>query len=166
MRKGRARKTRKVRKALLLILPILLFLFSPPARANPLDAFGFGSRGAAMGGAMAADARDFSANYYNPAGLALAHGFEMSIGYMTVQHQLHMNGQDNNVDPVRGLVAGAVVPGRLFGVPFAIGVGLHMPDDRLTRVRALPQSQPRWELYDNRNQRLFIDVDGAISPLP
>ena len=147
---------------------IVLFLSLSPrvAGANPLDAFGFGSRGAAMGSAVAADARDFSASYYNPAGLALAHGFEMSIGYMSVQHSLSMNGQDNQVDPVRGLVAGAVVPGRLFGVPFAIGVGLHIPDDRLTRVRALPQDQPRWELYDNRNQRLVINVEGAISPFP
>jgi hypothetical protein len=146
---------------------LLVILLVPRAsHANPLDAFGFGSRGAAMGGAVAADVRDFSANYYNPAGLALAHGFELSIGYVDVVHSLSMNGQDNNVDPVKGLVAGAVVPGRVFGAPFAIGVGLYIPDDRLTRVRALPQSQPRWELYDNRNQRLVFDVDAAISPLP
>src|SRR4029077_5703252 len=135
------------------------------SHANPLDAFGFGARGAAMGGAVAADVRDFTANYYNPAGLALAHGFELSIGYVDVVHSLSMNGQDNNVDPVKGLVAGAVVPGRVFGAPFAIGVGLYIPAHRLTRVRALPQSQPRWELYDNRNQRLVFDVDAAISPL-
>jgi long-subunit fatty acid transport protein len=146
---------------------LLVILFSPgEAQANPLDAFGLGSRGAAMGGAVAADVRDFSANYYNPAGLALAHGFELSIGYFRADHSLSMNGQDNQVDPVKGLVGGAVVPGHLFGAPFAIGVGLHIPDDRLTRVRALPQTQPRWELYDNRNQRLVFQADVAISPLP
>jgi long-subunit fatty acid transport protein len=41
-----------------------------------------------------------------------------------------------------------------------------LPDDRLTRVRALPQDQPRWELYDNRNQRLWFGVNAAISPFP
>jgi long-chain fatty acid transport protein len=77
-----------------------------------------------------------------------------------------MNGQDNGVDPVKGVVGGAVVPGKLFGVPFGIGVAFHVPDDRLTRVRALPQFQPRWELYDNRNQRLWFGVNAAISPTP
>jgi long-chain fatty acid transport protein len=136
------------------------------ARANPLDAFGFGSRETAMGGAVAADVRDFSAGYYNPAGLALAHGFELSAGYFRADHSLYMNGQNNDVDPVKGLVGGAVVPGKLFGVPFAFGVGIHLPDDRLARVRALAQDQPRWEMYDNRNQRLWFGVNLAISPTP
>src|SRR6201999_3513330 len=26
--------------------------------------------------------------------------------------------------------------------------------------------QPRWELYDNRNQRLFLGANVAVSPLP
>lgn len=42
------------------------------ARANPLDTFGFGSRGTAMGGAQSADVSDYTAGYYNPAGLARA----------------------------------------------------------------------------------------------
>src|SRR3974390_2501681 len=77
------------------------------ARANPLDAFGFGSRETAMGGAVAADVRDFSAGYYTPAGLALAPGFELSAGYFRADHSLTMNGQSNGVDPVKGLVGGA-----------------------------------------------------------
>ena len=58
-----------------------LSLASADARANPLDTFGLGSREAAMGGAAAADVSDFSANYYNPAGLARARGLEIAIGY-------------------------------------------------------------------------------------
>lgn len=147
-------------------LCVMALLPSRGARANPLDAFGFGSRSAAMGSAVAADVRDFSAGYYNPAGLALAHGFEASVGYFRADHSLSMNGADNQVDPVKGFVGGAVVPGKLYGVPFAFGVALHLPDDRLTRVRALPQGQPRWELYDNRNQRIYFSVNAAISPWP
>ena len=119
-------------------------LFSGEARANPLDAFGFGSRETAMGGAVAADVSDFSAGYYNPAGLAKARGFELSIGYFRADHFLSMNGMNSGVDPVKGIVGGAVVPGKVYGLPFAIGVGLNLPDDRLTRVRALAQEQPRW----------------------
>jgi long-chain fatty acid transport protein len=136
------------------------------ARANPLDVFGFGSRETAMGGAVSADVSDFSACYYNPAGLARAHGLEISVGYFRADHALSMNGKNSGVDPVKGMSGGAVVPGKVFALPFAFGVGFHIPDNWLTRVRALPQDQPRWELYDNRNQRLWFGVDLAISPFP
>src|SRR3984957_10636465 len=147
-------------------LAVLSLLIGSEAHANPLDAFGCGSRETAMGSAVSADVSDFSASYYNPAGLAKARSLEMSIGYFRANPSLYMNGQNSGVDPVKGLVGGAVVPGKVYGLPFAIGVGLHLPDDRLVRVRALAQDQPRWELYDNRNQRLWFGVNAAISPFP
>jgi len=134
--------------------------------ANPLDPFGFGSRGTAMGSAMSADAQSFDANYYNPAGLARAKGLELSLGYFSANHFLKTNGNDNDVDPVKGLVGGLVAPGEVFGIPFAFGLGLHLPDDRISRVRALRQETPRWEMYDNRNQRLFLAANIAVSPVP
>jgi len=139
---------------------------APRAEANPLDTFGFGSRGTAMGGAQAADVSDYSAGYYNPAGLARARGVEIGIGYFRVDHFLKTNGNDNHVDPVKGLVGGVVVPGKLLGIPFAFGLALHLPDDRISRVRALRQEQPRWELFDNRNQRLYLAANVAVSPWP
>jgi long-chain fatty acid transport protein len=150
----------------LLSLALLASCVPRVAYANPLDVFGFGSRQAAMGGAVAADASDFSASYYNPAGLASARGLELSVGYFYASHALSMNGRSSDVDPVRGVVGGAVVPGRLAGVPFAFGIGFHLPDDRLARVRALPQTQPRWELYDNRNQRMWFGIDAGLSVTP
>jgi long-chain fatty acid transport protein len=140
--------------------------FASDARANPLDTFGFGSRGAAMGDAQAADVSDFSSNYYNPAGLALAPKLEIGVGYFRATHELETNGKSNNVDPVSGLVGGLVVPGRILGIPVAFGLGLHLPDDRLSRVRSLPQGEPVWELYDNRNQRVYLAANLAISPWP
>jgi Outer membrane protein transport protein (OMPP1/FadL/TodX) len=148
------------------LLALALLAVAPHARANPLDPFGFGSRGAAMGGAMAADARSFDANYYNPAGLVRAEGLELSIGYFRASHYLKTNGHDNDVDPVKGLVGGVVAPGEVLGVPFAFGLGVHLPDDRISRVRAFRQETPRWELYDNRNQRLYLAANLAISPTP
>ncbi len=134
------------------------------SRANPLDTFGFGSRETAMGGAVSADVADFSANYYNPAGLARAKSLEISIGYFRADHFLKINGKESAIDPVRGIVAGVVAPGELFSIPFAFGLGLHLPDARISRIRALPQQEPRWELYDNRNQRLVLNANLAISP--
>ncbi|MGO9715020.1 MAG: hypothetical protein ACLQBL_39605, partial [Polyangiaceae bacterium] len=141
-------------------------LASPLARANPLDSFGFGSRATAMGGATAADTQDFSANYYNPAGLALARRMEISVGYVNVDQNLYINGLSSGVDPIRGIVAGIVAPGTLAGIPFAFGFGVFLPDDRLALVEALPQDQPRWEIYDNRNQLFYLAANLAVSPFP
>ncbi|MBX3260866.1 MAG: outer membrane protein transport protein [Labilithrix sp.] len=137
-----------------------------PARANPPDTFGFGSRETAMGGAVAAETRGFAASYYNPAALARSRGLEIGVGYFRAEHSLEMNGRDNGVDPVKGMNAGLVAPGKILGLPFAFGVAVHLPDDRVSRVRALRQEQPRWELYDNRNQRLFLAANLAIEPTP
>jgi hypothetical protein len=142
---------------------ILGLTFSSRVHANPLDTFGFGSRESAMGSAVSADDSDFTASYYNPAGLALARSLEVSVGYFRADHFLYMNGNRTQVEPVKGIVGGAVVPGRLFGVPFTFGLAVHVPDDGLLRVNALPQTQPRWELYDN-NERLYFTVNAAISP--
>ena len=136
------------------------------ASANPLDPFGFGSRSTAMGSAVAADTSGFDASYYNPAGLARAKGLELSVGYFRASHYLKTNGHDNEVDPVKGLVGGLVAPGKVLGIPFAFGVAIHLPDDRISRVRALRQEVPRWEMYDNRNQRLYLAANLAVSPFP
>ena len=133
------------------------------ARANPHDIFGFGSRGPAMGNAQAADASDVSAVYYNPAGLARARGLVLQVGYFRASHHLSTNGTDNQVDPVSGLTFGLVAPGELFGTRFAFGLGAHLPDARISRVRAFRQEQPRWELYDNRNQRLTLTAALAVA---
>jgi long-chain fatty acid transport protein len=153
------------RPAALLAVVVALVVAPRATRANPLDSFGLGARGAGMASAAAAVATDFSANYYNPAGLARGRQLRISIGYLWAEPQLTMNGQDNDVDPAHGIVFGAAAPGRAFGVPFAFGIGLYLPDDRVSRVRSLTQRTPRWELYDNRTQRLFLAANVAVEPL-
>lgn len=145
---------------------LALALASGPstARGQAMDSYGFGSRGAAMAGAVSADVRDASANYYNPAGLALSDGLRLSLGWFYAHHQLSLNGLDSAVDPAHGLVTGLVAPGRIGDVRFAFGVGLHLPDQRVSRTRTLPRTQPRWELYDNRPQRIYLAAHVAIAP--
>ena len=83
---------------------------------------------------------------------------------LPISHHLSTNDVDNQVDPVKGLVLGIVAPGEILGLKFAFGLGAHLPDDRVSRVRAFRQEQPRWELYDNRNQRLTLAASLAIAP--
>lgn len=145
-------------------IAVAIVLCAGTASAGPSETFGYGSRSTALGGAVSADATDASANYYNPAGLASAKGLTFDVGYLRTLYSLRMNGRDNQVDPMRGIVFGLVAPGEVARIPFAFGVGLHLPDDRVFRVRSLDQEQPRWEMYDNRPQRIFLSANLAIKP--
>jgi long-chain fatty acid transport protein len=139
---------------------------SGAAWASVPDHYGFGSRSAAMAGAVCADASDFSAGYYNPAGLTEAPGIEVAIGYMYMAQRLSVNGEDNAVEDVHGIVGGVVAPGKLGPLPFAFSVGLHLPDDGLSFIKARRQGVPRWELYDTRAHLLYLEAALAIRPLP
>ena len=136
-----------------------------PARANEADTYGLGSRSAAMGSAVAADAPDFSANYYNPAALVGARGPSLSIGYVYAWNHLAVNGQDNHVSNVHGIVGGLALPGKLLGIPFAFGLGLYLPDSGISRVKALRQETPRWALYDERASIVFLSASLAVRPV-
>lgn len=148
-----------MRRALLLVLAL-----ATTAKANPADTYGFGSRSTAMGGAVSASARDFSANYYNPSGLALARGTDLSVGYVRVDHHLSMNGVDSRADPVHGIVGGIVAPGSFGTLPFAFGIATLLNDERLSRARSTRQDEPRWVMYDNRPQLLYLSANVAIRP--
>lgn len=134
------------------------------ARANPVDTFGFGARSTALGGAVVADVEDFSANYYNPAGLVRRDDIRLESGYLFVAPFLRINGRDTGVDNVQATTAGLVVPARIGTQLFAIGLGLHLNDQRVSRTRSLPAAQPRWEMYDNRPHRLSLAANLAWAP--
>lgn len=138
---------------------------APRAAANPLDSFGFGARGPGMGNARVALADDFSANYYNPAGLALRGALQLELGYALVMPTLELDGRDLDVDGVRGFQGGLVVPGDLWDHRLAVSLGIYLPDQRITRLRALPEAQPRFALYDNHPQRLVLTTSLAFEVL-
>lgn len=136
------------------------------AQANPMDAFGAGSRATAMGGAATAASEDSSANYYNPAGLVHGRDLRIDIGYRYAQPLLRIDGRDLGVDSSRGFLVGIVAPGHIGPFRFAFGATLWLPDQRLTRVRSLPFDQPRFVLFDNRPQRLYLAANLAIQIVP
>lgn len=135
------------------------------ASAQPMDTYGMSSRSVAMAGAVTADVEDFSANYYNPAGLARGNAVRLGVGYFGALHDLSIDGLNSNVDPLRGLVGGLVVPGAIDDFHFAFGVGVHLNDDYVSRTRTLPSRRPRWEFYDNRPRRTFLAAHVAIRPV-
>ncbi len=131
-----------------------------------MDAFGISSRAVAMGGAYTALANDSSANYYNPAGVVARKDLCLDIGYQLAVPTLRLNGHNVGVDHTRGLTAGLVAPGTIGPMRFAFGVVMFLPDERVSRVRAMPRVQPRFVYYDNRTQRIYLSTNLAVQILP
>lgn len=119
-----------------------------------------------MGGAYTAVAHDVSANYYNPAGLVAGRDLSIEVGYQFAHPWLRLNGRDLHVDETRGLTAGVVAPGAIGPFRFAFGVALFLPDERVSRVRAVRRDQPRFVLYDNRTQRIYLSTNLAVQIVP
>src|SRR4051794_27398696 len=76
---------------------IFNFWMSTDASANVGEAYGFGSRTAALGGAGVAWGTDAFATYFNPAQLALPSDKRLQLGY----GQIYMQ---PNFTPIRGVV--------------------------------------------------------------
>jgi len=144
----------------------VLLLCVTPAAANTPDIYGMGARATALAGAMTAAVDDTTANFYNPAALVLSPLLQIDTGYLLTSANLRLDGQDLGVDNGNGAQLGVIVPGEVGPVRLAFGLGLFLPEKRLSRVRALPQHQPRFVFYDNRPQRVFINTNFAIRPLP
>ena len=153
-----------MRRRVLLLMAVLAGLIAQggDAEANPVDAFGISSRAIAMGGAYTALAHDASANYYNPAGIVARKDLSLDIGYQIAVPTLRLNGHNVGVDHTRGLTAGIVAPGSIGPFRFAFGVVMFLPDERVSRVRAMPRVQPRFVYYDNRTQRIYLSTNLAV----
>jgi long-subunit fatty acid transport protein len=136
------------------------------ARANPVDAYGLGARAPAMGNAQTAGARGSEANYYNPALLATFGEYRFDVGYQLSDPDLRINDRDLNVNRSRGFALGMVLPSTVGGLPAAIGFAAFLPDEELLRIRVLRAAQPRFVLYDNRPQRLYVAGAGSIQISP
>ncbi|MDH5491184.1 MAG: outer membrane protein transport protein [Myxococcales bacterium] len=126
------------------------------ARATPPDTTGFGARANALGGAVTADVDDGAANYFNPAGLARAEGLTLGLGYFSLHSRLSIEGSDSEVERIGGLELGVAAPASFGWLKIAFGLGLQLPDQRLSRTRSAVPERPRWEMYDTRPHRVFL----------
>jgi long-subunit fatty acid transport protein len=132
-----------------------------PARANPADVYGFGARGQAMAGAQVAGADDTSAAYYNPALLAASPDIRIDVGYQ----QATRGSPSTIATPTSTARAAWRSASRCRASCSARGwrsaPGLFLPDQHITRTRTLASGQPRFQLFDNRPQRLFLAANVA-----
>jgi long-chain fatty acid transport protein len=148
-----------------LIAALLVLVGPATAAANPMDTYGMGSRSVALAGAVTADVEDFSANYYNPAGIVRDGRMQIGAGWFGAAHELSLNDHPSAVDPIHGLVVGLNIPGQVGDFRFGFGLGLHLNDQRVSRTRTLPRARPRWELYDNRPHRTYLATHVAVQPV-
>lgn len=147
-----------LRAGVMLALTVLVAV--PGARASEPELFGLGSEEAAVAGASAARVHDFSAGYYDPAGLVLARRSEASVGVVGFGSALPLpDGRSFHMSDRLGILVGAATP-----IPFVgaladriyFGVALHLLPDAIVHVIAHTPDQAFYPLYDNRTQRLVI----------
>jgi long-subunit fatty acid transport protein len=147
------------------LVVLLLLGITGRASATPGDTLGFGTRNINLGGAVTADVEDVGANYYNPAGIVRGPGLRLSVSYVSVSSLLEINGNDSDVERMSGLTIGIVAPLQIGDFRFGFGLGVHLPDQRLSRTRSTIQTRPRWERYDTRPHKVFLSTNIAFRPI-
>jgi len=158
-------KPRLSRRPTLGITLGLALAWSSSAGATPVDALGLGARSKALGGASAAQAEDYSANYYNPSQLARFERLELSVGYTYASFSLESNSKPSHVSPVEAWMFGLVAPGRIAGVPVAFGMAAQLPQGFLSRSETIRESDPYWVFYEARMQLLYTSINLAVMPI-
>lgn len=133
-------------EALLILLCLLsassVQLVQPPkALANVADSLGIGARAVSMGGAYTALADDFSAVYYNPAGLAESEESNLTIGGLWAKPWLYFQEEGHPEDHPHLCATGAAYLGvttnlaHLTGFnqlnPWTLGLCLYLPIERV-----------------------------------
>ena len=92
----------------------LTVLVAASATASEPEVFGLGSEESAVAGASAARVHDFSAGYYDPAGLTLARRPEASFGVVGFGSRLPLpDGRDFHMSDRVGILVGAATAGRM-----------------------------------------------------
>jgi long-chain fatty acid transport protein len=180
-----SRSLAKNMRKFVLVLSVWL-LTTVIVTANPLDRFGFGTRGPGMGNAYSAGVDDYTATFYNPAALGFMK--HPTAGAAITYHDIHLEVDgavkdefydadgDGLVDTARevettakpedarGLDFGFSLPiGGILRERVALGVGIHLPGgNRIVRVKANDPDEPFFYMYDNDIQKMAILVGAGI----
>jgi long-chain fatty acid transport protein len=152
----------------LLFAGLSMALPPPTSHAGPCQAFGFGGRAIAMGGAVAASTADYAAMFYNPAGVAFAEGPTLGAGFLYGSPDLRINGEEQDVDPIRAFQVGGSLPlgsskylGRI-----TLAVAAHIPTSTAITLGAEDPAKPHFVLYSIDPQRTAVYLGGSVRILP
>jgi long-chain fatty acid transport protein len=135
-----------------------------PAHASPEDLFGYGPRGAAMGGTGAASASGFEAAYSNPALLSRLRERKLTLGYGAGTFGLSYGPEGGatvrkDAEAMRGLFIGVDLPLPFAGVlkdRLGLGLAFYTPSSLIVRGRLLYPEKPQFLLLPDRAQSLTI----------
>jgi long-chain fatty acid transport protein len=108
---------------------------------------------------VTASATDFSAAFYNPAGLARSETVELGVGRLGFGSGLTIRGRPSPIADPTAVLVGARLPIPLGGVlerRLYLGLALSVPPTSAGRILARDPDEPFFPLYDNRTQRLVI----------
>lgn len=153
-------------------LALILALAAGAAHASVFDIYGFGARAAAMAGAHAAAAEDYSAVYYNPAALTVHGAPHVGVGLNVVVPRVGIErdaaaSPDAPPDQEPGTNVGVNL-GLLFPLGgriqnrFALGVGLFLPTIQVTRINAVDPQTPHFYRYDALPDKLVLALGAAF----
>ncbi len=147
-------------------------LLAATADATVYDTYGFGPRAAAMGGAMTAEAKDYSATFYNPALLVERKdvNFGLSFQWNRLDAQIEKKDSKRDIDctycsapPSVGYTLGLLFPlGGKVKNKVALGVGVYVPSGKLVRVLAPEANAPFWYHYQSHPERVTIHAGMGI----
>ena len=146
-----------------------------------MDVYGYGPRAAAMGMAYTGLADDYSATYYNPAGLAQIPRNTFAAGYFYADPRLSLRltpaafatrGQraavgrlarhQERVDGVAGYFAGMTLQITDY---LAVGIASYLPQGFAIRLDPTSSRVPSFVTYENHEHRLVALVAAALRPI-
>lgn len=153
-------------------LVVLLALTPWLGRADVFNTYGYGPRATAMGGAMTAEANDFTAVFYNPALLVdrkeVNFGFQFSWYRMVADVQSKdlakpLDLSNANAPDSVGTSVGLLFPlGGKVKNHLALGLGVYLPTALLLRLNAPSANTPYWYRYHASPERLILHLGAGI----
>jgi len=171
---------------------VLLFIVSlsfPAFGSGFPDTYGVGLRAIALGGAFTAVADDYSAAFYNPAGLAQSTGNHFNLEYLYTSPDIDvkkLNGQDliipsasggvrndptnyrggNGLDLQIPMIGLALDVNGILDLPanVQLGIAISMTEqmDTMYRIYSFPPDQPHFFRYGNDISRVFIAASVGV----
>jgi long-chain fatty acid transport protein len=173
-------------KKLLLFLSVFLCSGLSAHAAGFADTWGFGSRAVSLGGAFTAIADDYSAAYYNPAGLAQESRNYVTLDYMYTSPKIKVEDNEGNdlvtrtpngsvmTNPTeyRGSSRGLNLSIPLIGLGINVndvvnmpikvqfGMAISMPEhsDTMYRIYSYPVDQPHFIRYGDNIDRIHAAI--------